>query len=46
MNKQTEGEITIPKKMLDDLSKYESGEVVNDQLPQLPNHRVYERSAR
>lgn len=37
MNKQTEGEITIPKKMLDDLSKYESGEVVNDQLPQLPN---------
>jgi hypothetical protein len=25
MNKQTENEITIQKKMVDDLSKYESG---------------------
>ncbi|WP_269915751.1 GGDEF domain-containing protein [Psychrobacillus psychrodurans] len=37
MNKQLENEITIQKKMVDDLSKYESGEVVNDELPQLPN---------
>ena len=39
MNKQLENEITIQKKMVDVLSKYESGEVVNDELPKLPNSK-------
>ncbi|SEN43249.1 diguanylate cyclase (GGDEF) domain-containing protein [Paenisporosarcina quisquiliarum] len=39
MDKQLENEITIQKKMVDDLSKYESGEVDNDELPKLPNSK-------